>query len=115
MRGLADERFDVRFQCARSLAAIVKANPELRIDAEAIFAVAQRELGRNRASSSLSHLGTILSLVLPAEPLRIAFRGLRAGDPAIRGTALGVPRRRAAAGDSRTIVAELIGGPPPTS
>ena len=31
---------------------------------------------------------TLLSLVLPRDPLRIAFRGLYAGDPMLRGTAL---------------------------
>jgi hypothetical protein len=31
---------------------------------------------------------TLLSLVLPAEPLRIAFRGLHTDDPNLRGTAL---------------------------
>ena len=34
------------------------------------------------------HVFTILSLVLPAAPLRIAFRGLRSHDPGLRGTAL---------------------------
>ena len=81
LRGLRDERFDVRFQCARSLAAIVRANPQLRIDREAIFAIVERELVRDRASRSIGLLVTILSLVLPAEPLRIAFQGLRSGDP----------------------------------
>jgi AAA family ATP:ADP antiporter len=87
MRGLRDERFDVRFQCARSLAAIVKANAQLRIDREALFEIVEHELVRDRASRSIDHLVTILSLVLPAEPLRIAFQGLRSGDPGLRGTA----------------------------
>ena len=47
----------------------------------------QHELIRDRASRSIDHLVTILSLVLPAEPLRIAFQGLRSGDPGLRGTA----------------------------
>ena len=51
------------------------------------LAIVERELVRDRASRSIGHLVTILSLVLPAEPLRIAFQGLRSGDPGLRGTA----------------------------
>ena len=43
---------------------------------------------RSRASQSLAHVFTILSLVLPPEPLQIALRGLHAGDENLRGTAL---------------------------
>ena len=41
-----------------------------------------------RANQSLAHVFTLLSLVLPREPLRIAFRGLHTDDPRLRGTAL---------------------------
>jgi hypothetical protein len=43
---------------------------------------------RDRAGRSLEHAFTLLSLVLPREPLQIAFRGLQAEDPMLRGTAL---------------------------
>ena len=43
---------------------------------------------RNRADRSLEHVFTLLALVLPKEPLRIAFRGLHAEDPFLRGTSL---------------------------
>ena len=43
---------------------------------------------RERAGRSLEHVFTLLALVLPREPVRIAFRGLFAGDPMLRGTAL---------------------------
>jgi ATP:ADP antiporter, AAA family len=114
--GLNDHRFEVRFQCARSLVTIVDRNRNLRVDREFIFEVVQREtaVGRpvweshrllnqrddrdekffvddfvkDRADRSLAHVFTLLSLVLPAEPLRIAFRGLHTNDPALRGTAL---------------------------
>jgi hypothetical protein len=46
------------------------------------------EFLRDRAGRSLEHAFTLLSLVLPREPLQIAFRGLHAGDPMLRGTAL---------------------------
>jgi HEAT repeat protein len=114
--GLDDQRFEVRFQCARSLVAIVEKNPRVRIDRDRVFEVVRREtaVGRpvwegqrllsmlddthehvfvdeyvkDRASRSLAHVFTLLSLVLPPEPLRIAFRGLHTDDPRLRGTAL---------------------------
>jgi AAA family ATP:ADP antiporter len=116
MLGLNDHRFEVRFQCARSLATIAEKNRRVRINRDVIFEVVQREtaVGRpvweshrllnqlddrderffvdefvkDRASRSLAHAFTLLSLVLPAEPLRIAFRGLHTDDPNLRGTAL---------------------------
>ena len=43
MLGLDDSRFEVRLQCGRSLAAITKANPQLRIEIDRALAVVQRE------------------------------------------------------------------------
>jgi hypothetical protein len=115
MLGLDDLRFEVRFQCGRSLSAILEKNPRVRIDRERAFEVVRRELAvgrpvwesrqlldrleddrksfldefvKDRASQSLAHVFTLLSLVLPAEPLRIAFRGLHTTDERLRGTAL---------------------------
>ena len=116
MLGLDDQRFEVRFQCARSLVAILEKNPRVRIDDVRIYSVVLREtaVGRpvweshrllnqlddrdehvfvdefvkDRASRSLAHVFTLLSLVLPPEPLRIAFRGLHTDDPGLQGTAL---------------------------
>jgi hypothetical protein len=114
--GLEDARFEVRFQCARSLVAIRDKNPRVLVDRDFIFEVVRREtaVGRpvwesnrllnlrddkdehvfvddylkDRASRSLGHVFTLLSLALPPEPLRIAFRGLHTDDAALRGTAL---------------------------
>ena len=115
--GLDDLRFEVRFQCGRSLAAIVEKNPQVRIDKARVLAIVHREVavghpvwegrqlldgvadtgdGRSfleelvsdRASQSLAHVFTLLSLVLPTEPLRIAFCGLHTTDQGLRGTAL---------------------------
>jgi hypothetical protein len=41
-----------------------------------------------RASQSLAHVFTLLALVLPPEPLRVAFCALHTTDQALRGTAL---------------------------
>ncbi len=114
--GLADKRFEVRFQCGCALASIRDRNPEIHIDPEPVFAAVQREVTvgkkvwgthrlldpeegladspfiddflRDRANRSLEHVFTILSLVLPKEPLQIAFRGLHTTDEHLRGTAL---------------------------
>jgi hypothetical protein len=115
--GLDDLRFEVRFQCARSLAAIVEKNPRVRIDRDSVLRVVRREVGISRsvwegrqlldsvaiggdaeprlealvsarASRSLAHVFTLLSLVLPSEPVRVAFAGLHTADESLRGTAL---------------------------
>jgi AAA family ATP:ADP antiporter len=114
--GLDDQRFEVRFQCARALASVVEKNPRIRIDRNYIFDVIGREtaVGRpvweshrllhqlddadsrffvdefvkDRASRSLAHVFTLLSLVLPPEPLQIAFKGLHTTHQNLRGTAL---------------------------
>jgi hypothetical protein len=114
---LDDLRFEVRAQCARSLAAMRAKNPSLTIDRGRIFAVVIREAGvsrpvwegrqlldaaidaddasaqvqavvSRRASHALTHVFTLLSLVLPAEPVRIAYAGLQTTDKGLRGTAL---------------------------
>ncbi len=114
--GLEDLRFEVRFQAARSLVAILEKNPRVHVDSPFIFEIVRREVAvgrpvweahrllhgpeegdpslfldsfvRDRASRSLAHVFTLLSLVLPPEPLRIAFRGLHTDDQNLRGTAL---------------------------
>jgi hypothetical protein len=113
---LDDPRFEVRFQCGRSLTSIVEKNPRVRIDSQQILAVVLREVTvgrpvwesrrlldrfdaqeqdspvdefvRERASHSLAHVFTLLALVLPREPLQIAFRSLHTSDQYLRGTAL---------------------------
>lgn len=114
--GLDDQRFEVRFQCGRSLAAIVSKNPRVRIHDQVIYDVVLREVAvgrpvweshrlldgmddpeqpsfvdqfiKDRTSQGLAHVFTLLSLVQPAEPLQIAYRGLLTGDDNLRGTAL---------------------------
>jgi ATP:ADP antiporter, AAA family len=115
MLGLDDLRFEVRFHCGRSLAAIVEKNPSVKIDSERVIAFVARETAvgrpvwesrrlldeiawegvplvddfvRDRAGQSLSHVFTLLSLVIPREPLRIAFRSLNTDDQYLQGTAL---------------------------
>ncbi len=115
-RSLADGRFEVRYRSGRALARILERETSLQVDPDLVFGAVRREATvgrhvwesqrlldqldergeegfiddflRDRAGRSLEHAFTLLSLVLPREPLRIAFRGLYAGDPLLRGTAL---------------------------
>jgi AAA family ATP:ADP antiporter len=112
---LDDTRFEVRFQCGRSLSSIVAKNQFAHVDRERVFEIVRRELTvsrpvweshklldamgderasfvddfiKDRAGQSLAHVFVLLSLVLPAIPLQIAYRGLHTTDPGLRGTAL---------------------------
>jgi ATP/ADP translocase len=114
--GLDDMRFEVRFHCARALTQVRDRNPRIKVDEARIFEVVEREaaVGRSvwdsdrllqqsddaapnmflddfvkdRASRSMAHVFTLLALVLPTEPLKIAFQGLHTDDQHLRGTAL---------------------------
>ena len=92
----------------------VDRNPQIRIDRERILDVVLRETAvgrpvwtsrrllddggyrespldefvRDRAGQSLAHVFTLLSLVLPSQPLQIAFRSLHSQNSRLRGTAL---------------------------
>jgi hypothetical protein len=109
---LDDERFDVRVQAAKSLAAVLARNPRVRVDRERVLEVVLREVAagrpvwesqrqferdsngsvndfvRDRAAQSLAHTFTLLSLVLPSQPLQIAFQSLHSENGRLRGTAL---------------------------
>jgi ATP/ADP translocase len=110
---LDDSSFDVRFQAVRSLTAIVEKNARIVFNREHIERVVLKEVevGRpfwegqrlledypsqapldvflnQRAARSLSHVFALLSLVIPREPLQIAFRSLHVEDHHLRGTAL---------------------------
>lgn len=116
LRGLADKRFEVRFRCGRALALLRRKHEDLEIPTEQVYEVVKQEavVGRNvwdsrklldgleedeeselvdgvildRANRSLEHAFTLLSLVLPSQPLKVAFRALHTDDKTLRGTAL---------------------------
>ena len=89
---LDDGRSDVRQQSARSLLALRRRAPELRLDSERIFASARREVQRLERTdgddAGVAHIFTLLSVVLPGAPLKAVQRGLKNSDPVLRGTAL---------------------------
>jgi hypothetical protein len=116
LRGLEDPRFEVRYRCGRTLSRLMDLNSKLQVDRERVFAAALREVEvdrgvweshrlldtmedeawspimdemlRDRANRALEHVFTVLALVLPRQPLKIAFRGLHTSDRQLRGTAL---------------------------
>jgi ATP/ADP translocase len=113
---LNDKRFEVRYQCGCALESISRQNPELQIALDPVFLAVQREAAagrkvwisqqlldrveerddspfvddvlRQRATRSIEHVFRLLSLVLPKEPLHIAYRGLHTEDEHLRGIAL---------------------------
>jgi HEAT repeat protein/MFS family permease len=115
-RALEDPRFEVRYRCGRVLNRLLDLNAELEVDRERTLEAVLREVAvdrgvwqshrlldrmeddawspvldevlRERANRSLEHVFTLLALVLPRQPLRIAFRGLHTDDSVLRGTAL---------------------------
>jgi ATP:ADP antiporter, AAA family len=117
VEGMNDSRFEVRYQCGRALSHIKTENAKVVFPADRIEALALKEVSvdkqvwtshrlldqfddldefdefvddvvRRRADRSLEHVFTVLSLILPPEPLRIAYRGLHTDDAELRGTAL---------------------------
>jgi len=116
MAALADKRFEVRYQSGRALARIHEQVPSLPVDSAAVYAAALKETRVDRslwevqqiidepeeggaselaggtpgvhANRRLEHVFTILSLVIPRAPLRIAYRGLLTHDAVLRGTSL---------------------------
>jgi len=115
MRGLEDPRFEVRFSCGRALSRICGIDPALRPHAEKIYSATRREIATARnlvemprvldryedqpdASAAgvswnstdirLEHTFRLLALVLPREPLHVAFQALHIDDVYLKGTAL---------------------------
>jgi hypothetical protein len=81
-----DGQADVRAQCARSLFRMRRRRTGLRIDADRMLDLVRAELARD--APDLRHVFTLLSFVVPVQPLRAAYRGLRGDDRRARGTAL---------------------------
>ncbi|MBP9202217.1 MAG: hypothetical protein KBF47_19510 [Gemmatimonadales bacterium] len=114
-QALADRRFEVRYLVGRALYRQAAERADLRVDREWICDAVLTEvtvgrgvwesrrlidaaddaaspmetaLLRDRADRSLEHVFTLLALILPREPLRLAYHGLHTADRHLRGTAL---------------------------
>lgn len=111
--GLTDTEFSVRYSSARALARLTARSGELRLSAESVYELAERELllddgvwraqthvtdgsgrtpdngeGEETLIPSLQHVFTLLSLALDRDALLLAMHGASSDDPAQRGTAL---------------------------
>jgi len=114
--GLADRRFKVRLQCARSLVKAAASEPRPVIQPDRIMGAVDRELAigtvlweshrkqqgdpgefatecldellHDKAHGSLEYVFTLLSLIHDRAPLMAAFRSLHLEDRHLRGTAL---------------------------
>jgi ATP/ADP translocase len=115
MAALDDKRFEVRFQSAHALSRIHEKLPSLTVDSARVYAAVMKETHvdktlwddrvlidqpasdapglveeavRARASRRTEYVFTLFSLVLPREPLSIAFKGLLTDDAVLHGTGL---------------------------
>ena len=114
---LGDPHFEVRFQVSRALEYLHRTHPGLSFDRTLVMDTVERELSvsktiwqgrklldqrdgsdtpfayldevvRDRAQQSLEHVFSLLAIVLPREPLKVAFRALHGNDRILRGLAL---------------------------
>jgi hypothetical protein len=116
LAGLADPRFEVRFQCSRALDAVVQRRPDLEAPSGLVYAAVQRELQvarpirdsrrlldardgadpdafldeilRERADQTLEHIFSLFASILPREAIKVAFRSLHTDDSALRALAM---------------------------
>ena len=114
VRGLDDTRFEVRYQCGRALDRLLSRNEGLNVDERRILAAVDRELSvspqiwqghhlidhldsedetqrsvqAGPPQRNLEHVFTLLSAVLPREPLQVAYHGIRSADSGLRGLAV---------------------------
>lgn len=82
--GLEDIHLEVRFQCGRALDAL-RQRSGIQYDHDVLYDIIERELSK---SPDLEHVFSLIGVVLPREPVRVAFEALGASDPQLRGLAL---------------------------
>jgi AAA family ATP:ADP antiporter len=117
IRGMADLRFEVRYECTRALLRITTQAPAIVIPPETVIAMVKAEVAlgkevwesqpvpdlddrddespalmdrllRDRIDRSLEHVFRLLALMLDGPSLHIAFVALHESDQRLRGTAL---------------------------
>ena len=110
----ADPRFELRFQASRALDYLHQHQPILELSERVLLSLVSKEFSvsrpiwegrklldsrdvtdssftflddvlRDRANQSLEHVFSLLSLLLPREPLKIAFRALHSDDRQLSG------------------------------
>jgi hypothetical protein len=107
--GLNDKRFEVRYRCGRALVRMLGQDSGLELPPAEVYRAVSNELDvdrhlwesyrlldgseadqlvGDRANRGLEHVFTLLSIVLPKEPLQVSFYALHTDDVMLRGTAL---------------------------
>jgi hypothetical protein len=111
--GLDDPRFEVRYQCSRAIRRMMARSPSLTVSQPRILDVVERELsvpvqvwqghrlidtverdddafepGHGHEQRNLEHVFSLLSTVLPSEPLAVALTGIVSPDASLRGVAI---------------------------
>ncbi len=114
---LDDPRFEIRYHSSRALEFLRRSHPELRVDEARLMKIVERELSvsrriwedrrlldkrddsdvqfsyldevlQDRADQSMEHVFSLLALILPRDPLKVAFRALHGEDRLLRGLGL---------------------------
>lgn len=100
LEGLFVPELEVRHQCAWALQGLVERAPDVKVPRDRVHAAVRGEMerahallgaGEDRAvdlQRAVEHCIVLLSAVLEREPLQLAYRALRSGEPGLRGTAL---------------------------
>lgn len=114
LQALGDARFEVRYRAGQGLSRIAAQGKGIQVNREQVMTTIMREVEvergawesrqlidqadewspleaevlRDRATRSLEHVFTLLSLIFPRDTVLIAFHGLHTKDPYLRGTAL---------------------------
>jgi hypothetical protein len=111
-----DASLEVRYRCGKALSAITASSTGIVVAPNVVYEAVRWEAARSRpdaprqrildlagdeemshitsdylkgrADCRLEHIFTLLSIVLPREPLRVAFHGLHTDDKHLRGTTL---------------------------
>ncbi len=116
LSALSDNRFEVRYQCARALDYMHSRNPELQAPRELVFRIVAEELRQGQgvldtrqlldkpdeeralayldsevggaADKNAEFVVSLLATILPREPLQVAFRAFHSEDRPLRGLAI---------------------------
>ena len=86
LQGIDDAHRDVRVQCARTLFLIRRRHPDLQVDRERVMTLIRNEL--DAVGEDVGLVFTLLALVYPATPIRVAYRSLRGSNVHARGFAI---------------------------
>jgi len=113
LAGLDDLRFEVRYHCSRAMTRILARRPDLSVHPARVIAIVERELSvppqrwrgyhlldraeldvpadaaavQEDSSMYVQYLTSLLSTIIPPEPLGAAVKGVQSADPGVRGLA----------------------------